>query len=87
MNNYRWIDYPSDIDDELKTRYEKIADEEIAAAISPICVVWCSDPIDWIDDDGSRPDQGDCLLVLHHVQVNEDEWTFGSFIKTIKLNS
>ena len=85
MNHYRWIDYPKDLDPVLKARYEQVADEEIAVATTPICVVWCSEDDSWADNDGGIPDQRNCLLITHHVKLSEKEWTYGKVIKTVKF--
>ena len=80
--NYRWINYPKDIDQRLKERYEALADKLEAEAAEPIALVWAHENEDWNDDDGIP--ERNCLLVMQHIQ-DGDEWSFGPTIATHRL--
>lgn len=87
IEHYRWINYPKDISDDLKAKYETLADQIEANAKQPICLVWAYDGEDW-DDEQTRPLR-DCLLVTERVEINNGDGskdtTFGRNISSHKI--
>ena len=87
--HYRYINYPADLDEDIKARYEQIADLFEQNATEPICLSWALEEEDWVDNRGCDPPRN-CLLITKHVQDSaegvEPWWTFGDNLVSILLH-
>lgn len=84
LNHYRWIDYPADLSQKLRDKYEKLASEILKNATEPIAIVWADPEEDWTDDKGNDPPRN-CLLITQHTQENDTEWGHGNNLASHKF--